>query len=335
VVNGCFEDPNFDPATQADVAGAVLLGERQLGFLRDWAVDFSGGTWMKVVLSQTPAACVSTQPDQREGERGTAPLIPAKPGEYPSGDRLVADADSNGWPQSGRNRALRAIRRGFALHIVGDRHLGCVLHYGVDDWDDAGFVFCVPSVVNIWPRRWFPAQPGGNHREGLPRYTGQYRDGFGNHVQVYAIANPIVAGLQPARLYDVAPGYGIVRFNRARREIVIECWPRWVDPSRTDAKQYAGWPVTISQWDSYGRKAAAHLPPIEVSGMSDPVIRVVDEADGEIVYALRIAGCSFRPKVFGAGRYSVEVGEPGTSRWKTIPNLRASTESQPAVKVEF
>ena len=37
------------------------------------------------------------------------------------GYKLAADCDSNGWPQSGRNRALREMRKGFALHLAGDQ----------------------------------------------------------------------------------------------------------------------------------------------------------------------------------------------------------------------
>ena len=44
------------------VTDAELLGERQMNFLRDWATDWSGGAWMKVVLSQTLFANVATLP---------------------------------------------------------------------------------------------------------------------------------------------------------------------------------------------------------------------------------------------------------------------------------
>jgi hypothetical protein len=49
----------------------------------------------------------------------------------------LADLDSNGWPQSGRARALKEIRRCFALHIAGDQHLATVIHHGVNSWEDA------------------------------------------------------------------------------------------------------------------------------------------------------------------------------------------------------
>ena len=78
------------------------------------------------------------------------------------------------------------MRKGFALHICGDQHLGSTVQYGIDGFRDAGYALCVPSVANVWPRRWFPPQPGRNHQEGKPRYTGEYRDGFGNRITVHA-----------------------------------------------------------------------------------------------------------------------------------------------------
>ena len=169
----------------------------------------------------------------------------------------------------------------------------------------------------------------------MPRYAGQYRDGFGNYVSVHAVANPRRSGQEPARLYDHVPGYGIVRFRRAAREIVIECWPRWVDPSAPDAVQYPGWPITIHQRDNYGRVAAGYLPEIDVQGLQTPVIRVVADDTGEVAYALRIPGSRFRPWVFGQGTYTVEVGDPDIGRWKRLPALRSSNKPQVSIRVTF
>lgn len=335
VVNGWFENPDFDPAREADVDGATLLGDRQLEFLKTWAADWTGGAWMKVVLSQTLFANVATLPQDAVNDRVVPRLERLPPGVFPRDDKLVADADSNGWPQSGRNRALREMRRGFAFHIAGDQHLGSFVHYGIDDWDDAGYGFCVPSIANTWPRRWYPPYPGENRRPGSPPYTGQYRDGFGNRVTVYAVSNPIRTDREPAALYDRAPGYGIVRFDRARRKIVVECWPRWVDPSQPGAPQYSGWPVTVRQRDNYGRRAAAHLPTIEVSGMSDPVVQVIDETGGEVVYTLRISGTRFRPKVFRSGPHTIKVGEPGTRRMKTLRHVNPVADEDQTLKVDL
>ena len=60
---------------------------------------------------------------------------------------------------------------------------------------------------------------------------------------------------------------------------------------------------------------------IEVEGAVDPVVQVVDEASGEVVYTLRIRGTSFRPWVFGTGTYTIHIGE-GPAR-KTYRSVRA------------
>jgi hypothetical protein len=330
--NGWPQNPRFDAKTQADAPGAKLLGERQLGFLEDWANDWNDGAWMKVVLSQTLFANVATLPDSAMNGSVIPSLPILAPGEYAEGEKLVADLDSNGWPQSGRGAALRAMRRGFAVHLTGDQHLGSTVQYGVDEWGDAAFALCVPSIANFWPRRWFPPYPGENRDPDAPRYTGDYEDGFGNKITVHAVSNPHSWGKGPARLHDRAPGYGIARFNRTSRQISFANWPRWADPG-TDGP-YPGWPVVFDQEENYGREIVGHLPRIEISGMADPVVQVVDEESGQVIYTLRIDGDSFTPKVFADGSYTVHIGEPGTDRMRTLTGLRPAAEGE-TISVAF
>jgi hypothetical protein len=334
VINGFPQVPDFDPK-KADVAGAVLLGERQLSFLRDWSSDWRN-TWMKVALSQTIFGCVSTYPKDFKTDAGTPQLEPLPAGVIPEGYEPAMDMDSNGWPQTGRNKALQELRRGFAFMIGGDQHLGSIVHHGIDDWDDAGFSLCVPSVANLWPRRWFPPQPGRNHQPGMPPYTGQYLDGFGNHITVWAVSNPYLSNQERAELHDRAPGYGIVRLSKNAQNITMECWPRYANPLAADAKQYAGWPLTISLEENYGRKAVAYLPLLEFSDIEYPVVQVLRESDGEPVYTVRVKGRSFRPKVFSTGTFTIRVGEPGTERMKVFRNIHSESEkSQTSLKVEI
>ena len=333
VVNGFAQNPGFDMAQNGDAAGAILLGERQLAFLSDWAADWAGGIEMKMALSQTIFANVATLPVEATGDSVVPKIPPVGPDEAPAGYKLLADADSNGWPQTGRNKALRELRRAFAFHLAGDQHLGSTVQYGIDDWNDGPFALCVPSIGNVWPRRWYPPEPGRNRKPGSPYYTGEFKDAFGNFMTVHAVSNPVISGHEPAALYDRAPGYGIVRLNKATRKITIECWPRYADPSAPGAQQYPGWPITIDQLDNYGRKAAAWLPTISVQGMTDPVVQVVDADSGEVVYTLRIKGDRFQPKVFKAGKYDVHVGEPGTSRMKVLRGLEASAVNDEMIEV--
>ena len=304
-------DPNFDPQT-ADLPGAKLLGERQLTFLEDWVQDWRGVN-MKTVVSQTGFAGLATH-------HGAGLQF------------LLADYDSNGWPQSGRRRALEAFRKGYVFMIGGDQHLATITHHGVDDWGDAGWAFVVPSIANFYPRAWMPSQEPHKKFEGLQPYTGEYRDGFGNPIAVYAHTNPGEStGREPAALHDRMPGYGITRFNVEGRTITMECWPRYVDPSDpSTGDQYAGWPRTISQRDNYARKPWGHLPLIEVRGAEQPVVSIYRAAgDGQMfdaenhVFSIRLSEPSFTAPVFEAGAYAVRItSEDG--RTTTLLNVSAT-----------
>ena len=332
IINGWSKVPAYDAATDGDVAGAVLLGQRQLDYLDTWAADWSAGTWMKVVISQTIFANVATLPRaDADSDEITPRLRVLPPGGYAEDDVRVQDHDSNGWPQTGRNKALERMRRAFAFHIAGDQHLGSTVQYGIDDWRDAGFAICVPSVANIWPRRWFPSSADGHNRKsGAPPYTGDFLDGFGNKVTVLAVSNPHTVTVEPQWINLRAPGYGIISFHRESRKITMANWPRWVDASQPDAKPYPGWPVTIDQMDNYGREAVAYLPTVKVQGVTDPVVQVIDESNNEIVYTIRITGNAFQPKVFREGSYTIRVGEPNTPRMRTFEHVQTAPVSDHA-----
>jgi len=334
VWNGWAQNPDFDAPTQADAPGASLLGDAQEHFLEEWAGDWSGGAWMKIVLSQTIFANVATIP--RDASSGSViPSLPIpEPGAWVDGDKLAADMDSNGWPQSGRNRALAAMRKGFAVHLAGDQHLASTIQYGVEDWRDGPFALCVPSVANFWPRRWYPPAQGRTRSPGSPAYAGDFRDGFGNLMTVYAVSNPARWGHEPEVLHNRAPGYGIARFNRSTREVSLEAWPRWAHPEQGDGP-YPGWPVRFQQEEGYGKRPAGFLPTLVIEGMEDPLVQVVSEAGGEVIYTLRIRGKRFTPRVFGPGSYRVGVGEPETERWQVFLGLYPDSDSVRVLEVEF
>jgi alkaline phosphatase D len=333
IVNG-FSLVRGIAGRRLDSPDASLLGERQLSFLRDWAADWKGAD-LKVAISQTVFANLSTFPDTFLLDAQT-PRLPVLPrGQIPKDYSKARDMDSNGWPQTGRNRALDELRKGYAVMIGGDQHLGSVIHHGIDQWEDAGYSFCVPSIANLWPRRWFPPLPGENHQEGMPLYTGRYFDGFGNRMTVYAVSNPYISNKEPSLLHDRAPGYGIIRLNKRTQQIIFECWPRYCDPESYDAAQYPGWPVEFQMEDNYARKAAGWLPPVRISGLErPPVIQIINEITGEIIYTLRIKSYEYQARVFESGTYTIVLGEPGTASMKSIPGLN-SQESREQVPIEI
>jgi alkaline phosphatase D len=336
VYNGWAKNKSFDAKISGNVKGAVLLGNRQLKFLEDWSSDWSNNTWMKVVLSQTIFANVATLPLEYSHSDNIVPKLKIfKENEYPPNDVPVQDMDSNGWPQTPRNKALDIIRKAFAVHIAGDQHLGSTIQYGIDEWNDAPYAFCVPAVSNVWPRRWFPKNEGKNRKESMPKYTGEYEDGFGNLITVHAVSNPFYSGKKPSKLYDRATGYGIIRLERNTRDITFECWPRWVDPADKSSKQYPGWPVKINQNKNYGAEQVAYLPLINVKNFKNPVVQIIQESNNEIVYTKRILGSSFKPPVFQLGSYTIRVGELGTDNEKVLKKIESETKNFSTIEVIF
>ncbi len=316
-----FPQENFTPA-MVDRDDLKLLGDRQLLFLEDWSSDWRGQD-MKLAVSQTVFANMATH-------------------HGPNLMRLYADLDSNGWPKRGRDKALRELRRGFAFMLQGDQHLSTIVHHGIDSHDDAGYSFCVPSIANFYPRAWMPESTGKNRPVGAPAHFGQHQDAFGNYVTVYGATNPtgltgVSTGQEPLDLHDRMPGYGIVRFNKVDRTITMENWPRYANPAAPlRATQYEGWPKTISMEDNYGRQAVAYLPELRVSGITNPVVQVIEEASLETVYTLRINGDSFRPWVFSEGSYTVHIGDQDNENMQTLSGLAAAPlEDETVVEVAF
>lgn len=282
-----INDPKYDPKS-IDLPHLQLLGDRQHRFLEAWTADWTGAE-MKAVLSQT-AFCGAVH------LHGTP------------NNRLLADLDCNGWPQTGRNRALEIIRRAWAPHLCGDQHLAVFVKHGIADWGDGPYAFTSPALVNtIYGRWWHPEdeRPGPNPVPGSPLpWTGDFRDGLGNKISLLAYANPQDVRDERQR----ADGYGVVRFNKQTRRITFECWPRFSKAADGDKAQFPGWPITVRMEDNDGRKPVAWLPEFVIEGAENPVVQVIDEKSGGSVYSVRIRGRSFQPPVFAPGTYTVRLG---------------------------
>lgn len=280
-------DPAYDRKS-VDLPGLKLLGDRQLAFLREWGQDWEGAA-LKAVLSQT-AFCGAVHLHGSEG------------------NRLLADLDCNGWPQTGRNNALREIRRAWAVHLCGDQHLAVVVKHGIESHGDGPYAFTSPALINtIYGRWWQPLdqRPGRNPVPDSPLpCTGEFEDGLGNLINMLAYANPADRTDETQR----ADGYGIARFNKRSRTVTFECWPRFADVRDGDKAQFPGWPVTVKMEDNDGRQPVATLPPVALEGVADPVVQVIDDASGEILYTIRAAS-GFEPPVYAKGRrYTVKAG---------------------------
>ena len=231
------KDMNVDTA-HLDKPGLELLGERQEKFLERWGEDWRGHA-MKVLLSQTVFAGVATHHGGYDGY-------------------LKADLDSNGWPQTARNRTVRILRKAKPLHINGDQHLTTLTQYGADKQRDSCWSFCTPAIAAGYPRWWRPDEVGMKHenrpRHGLPN-TGEFIDGLGNKVYVYAVGNPEV-GRKKNRYelaHQKASGFGLVTIDPKKKTYHLESFRFQIDP--TDGKksnQFPGWPVTLQQREMGG-----------------------------------------------------------------------------------
>ena len=215
-----IRNPEYDPAS-IDLPGLKLLGERQLHFLEDWGSKNMEA--VKVVLSQT-------------GFCGGAHIH----GQIEN--RLHADLDSNGWPQTGRNKALELIKKANAVHIAGDQHLATVIRQGIHEFGDGPWTFVVPAIVNDYYSRWWwpedeKAGENPNTNTSLP-WTGDYLDGFNNKISMYAYVNP--------ESNSKGGGYGLIRLNTKSHQATFECWPRYVDVTQPNAQQFEGWPMTVA-----------------------------------------------------------------------------------------
>ena len=279
-----INDPKYDRKA-VDVKGLKLLGDRQLAFLHAWSQDWSGAD-MKAALSQT-AFCGAVHKHGSEN------------------NRLLADLDSNAWPQTGRNKALIELRRAQATHLCGDQHLAVSVKHGIEEHGDGPYAFTSPAIINtIYGRWWHPedekAGPNPVPNSPLP-WTGEYLDGLGNKITMLAYANPPKRSDETQR----ADGHGIAAFKKSTREVTFECWHRFADVSKN--KQFAGWPITFNSADNDGRKAVAHLPTLTFN-QANPVVQIVHEASGEILYTTRVQGKSYRPKVFSKDAHTIHVG---------------------------
>ncbi len=214
-----IRNPEYDPAS-IDLPGLTLLGDRQLKFLEHWGNTNKDD--IKVVLSQT-------------GFCGGAHIHGQKT------NRLHADLDSNGWPQTGRNKALALIQKAGAVHIAGDQHLATVIKQGINEFGDGPWAFVVPAIVNDYYSRWWwpedeKAGANPNPNTSLP-WTGDYLDGFSNKISMMAYVNP--------ESNSKGGGYGLIRFNKKVKTSTFECWPRYVDVTKSEAVQFEGWPITV------------------------------------------------------------------------------------------
>lgn len=296
-----------------------LLGDRQLKFLRHWATNWDGAD-MKVLLSQTIFANNVTH-------YGPKKVV------------LGSDLDSGGWPKFGRDKAVDILRKCFAFQICGDQHLPSLVQYGIEDYKDAGWVFCTPAIAVGYQRRFMPdtlnIKYTGRPEHNFPN-TGLYTDGIGNKNFVYAVGNPddiTNHNNRYQKAQNCASGFGYVAFNQKERTITSNSY-RFLSKENDEKKrgEFEGWPKTIQQTDNFYSESFYSLPTLKIEGAKNVVVEVVNNKD--LVHIIRINGSSYQPKVKIAGTYNIRVVETESQKEKTL-TLSTKDNSKENISVKF
>jgi hypothetical protein len=282
--------------------GVQLLGDRQMDFLDKWILDWTDAD-MKVLLSQTVFANPATHHGGLDGY-------------------LYGDLDSGGWPKSGRDKAIRLMRKGSVFHINGDQHVPSLVQYGLENYRDAGWSFCTPAISVMYLRWFLPDELGypilDRPEHGYPN-TGKYTDAFGNKNYVYAIGNPGKMTIDKDSRYTHAQirssGFGFVTFDKTDRTINIEAWrfKADVDDPNPVRDQFSGWPLKISQFDNLGQGANNVLPEITVN-KANQLIQIENEKTGELANIYRMNGNKIQPRLFEKGTFTIKIGEGENSK---------------------
>jgi len=199
-------DPDYD-CTKLDRPDLQLLGKEQEAFLKDWSNQLKQSGQIGAVVSSSPWAHVAMY------------------------SPTSADTDSNAWPQSGRNRALKAIGDAPVVMLHGDVHLGTLGRHGVDQFNDGPVAYSLPSFSSKASRKWEPLESGKNRKPGAPENTGEFHDRFGNKVTMYGAGN----GLN---------GYGIILFDTNKRETELQFHPM-NEERKPIKKKVSGWPHRV------------------------------------------------------------------------------------------
>jgi len=111
-----------------------------------------------------------------------------------------------------------------------------------------------------------------------------------------------------AKKDDLGIGYGIVRIDKSLLQYAFEAWPANKNP--TDP--------TVQQEDNDGRVPEGFLPE-RTAQVEDPVVEVVNESSGELVYSRRVSGSTVALPVFDANAsYHVMLSDPDVLVWKYV-----------------
>ena len=206
-----------------------LLGEKQLGFLDKFLSKKAKG--IKIVLTQSAYASLTTINKESHPLKDLPATLSGK-------HKLNRDMDTNGWPKNGRDKALDIVGSTPTLFLAGDQHMGSVVEL-FDSINNGTHFFTIPSISNTWPRTWLPSDSTNKSPLGI------HLDGFGNKMNVIAVANPTNEIHHPQKINKKSPGFGIIILNKRKKTALLHAYPLFFNESE-EIQEYDGWPVKIS-----------------------------------------------------------------------------------------
>jgi hypothetical protein len=86
--------------------------------------------------------------------------------------------------------------------------------------------------------------------------------------------------------------------------------------------------------DNDGRRPIGWLPELVIEGAEHPVVQLIAEASGEILYTVRVRGNRFRPHVYSQGTFTVKVGRnrPDSS---SLTGMKAAATADATVRIKL
>ncbi|MFZ9956787.1 MAG: hypothetical protein ACO3E1_11775 [Flavobacteriales bacterium] len=267
-----------------DNKDAVLLNDEQLKMLEEWSLNWKQQD-MKVVFTQSVFACLSSV------RKGYVPYVSANislDSVLPMHTRLAQDMDANGWPKSGRDTALKVIRKSAALIVGGDQHFPSITQQGINDWKDASYTLTIPALCNTYPRFFMPDSSdyyGGNN----------YKDGFGNKVSMLSYSNPKKNDSLPMWYYG-APGFGFIVCDKLAKTYSLR-FMDFANPSTFEKEEI------VKVIDNAYSSSLYKTKMIKVKA-TNPLMTLKD-VNGNVLYSLR--GNNLQFNVPAKGKYIIEV----------------------------
>ena len=78
-----------------------------------------------------------------------------------------------------------------------------------------------------------------------------------------------------------------------------------------------------------------YLPELQFAGSESPVVKVIRERDGEVLYSIRVQGDRFRPAVYEAGTYTIKIGKDCPDQETLVGVKSGSMDDQRTKEVDL